>query len=73
MSNLPRTEKKAAVVFEGNIEKRTYLQGQYMPVQCCMKPEYQQLGESRYTIGALKIRTGFWGPLYYNYTKEPTR
>ena len=22
-------------------------------------------------IGALIIRLGFWGPLYYNYNKEP--
>ena len=22
-------------------------------------------------IGALIIRTGFWGPLYYNHNKEP--
>ena len=24
-------------------------------------------------IGALIIRTGFWGPLYYNYNKEPPK
>ena len=23
--------------------------------------------------GALIIRIGFWGPLYYNYTKEPPK
>ena len=23
------------------------------------------------SIGALLIRIGFWGPLYYNYTREP--
>ena len=23
-----------------------------------------------YGIGALRIRIGFWGPLYYNYNKE---
>ena len=22
------------------------------------------------TLGALKVRIGFWGPLYYNYSKE---
>ena len=22
-------------------------------------------------VGALIIRIGFWGPLYYNYNKEP--
>ena len=25
----------------------------------------------RATIGALIIRIGFWGPLYYDYNKEP--
>ena len=25
------------------------------------------------TIGALKIQTGFWGPLYCNYIKEPPK
>ena len=30
------------------------------------------LGSTRlYNIGALIIRIGFWGPLYYNYKKEP--
>ena len=24
-------------------------------------------------IGALTIRIGFWGPLYYNYKKEPSK
>ena len=24
-------------------------------------------------IGALIIGTGFWGPLYYNYNKEPLK
>ena len=24
-------------------------------------------------IGALLIRIGFWGPLYYNYNKEPPK
>ena len=24
-------------------------------------------------IGAFKIRIGFWGPLYYNYKKEPPK
>ena len=24
-------------------------------------------------IGALIIRIGFWGPLYYNYNKEPPK
>ena len=24
-----------------------------------------------YNVGALIIRIGFWGPLYYNYDKEP--
>ena len=23
------------------------------------------------TIGALRIRIGFWGPLYHNYNKDP--
>ena len=26
-----------------------------------------------YNIGALIIRIGFWGPLYYNYGKEPPK
>ena len=25
------------------------------------------------TIGALQIRIGFWGPLYYNYNKDPPK
>ena len=24
-----------------------------------------------YNVGALTIRIGFWGPVYYNYKKEP--
>ena len=27
----------------------------------------------RVNIGALIIRTGFWGPLCYNYNKEPPK
>ena len=23
------------------------------------------------SVGALRIRIGFWGPLHYNYDKEP--
>ena len=26
-----------------------------------------------HTIGALIMRIGFWGPVYYNYNKEPPR
>ena len=25
------------------------------------------------SIGALIIRIGFWGPVYYNYNKEPPK
>ena len=32
-------------------------------------PEQGAVG--RYSIGALIIRRGFWGPLYYNIIKEP--
>ena len=32
-----------------------------------------QQAPSRPNIGALIIRIGFRGPLYYNYTKEPPR
>ena len=27
----------------------------------------------RYTFGALIIRIGFWGPLYYKYNKDPPK
>ena len=27
--------------------------------------------DTAYNVGALIIRKGFWGPLYYNYNKEP--
>ena len=29
------------------------------------------LPKPRINIGALIIRVGFWGPLYYNYNKDP--
>ena len=29
------------------------------------------LPKSRINIGAFIIRVGLWGPLYYNYNKEP--
>ena len=32
---------------------------------------YDPVFQERFTIGALIIRIGFWGPLYYNYNKEP--
>ena len=29
--------------------------------------------DTAYNVGALIIRKGFWGPLYYNYNKEPPK
>ena len=31
----------------------------------------QSFGERLRSIGAFIIRIGLWGPLYYNYEKEP--
>ena len=33
----------------------------------CSKPP------KAHNIGALIIRTGFWSPLYYNHSKEPSK
>ena len=32
-----------------------------------------ELARTRGTLGALIFSIGFWGPLYYNYNKEPTQ
>ena len=38
----------------------------FVPGLCCFAAE-------RTNIGALIIRIGFWGPLYYSYIKEPPK
>ena len=35
--------------------------------------EVQERPKRKGNIGALIIRIGFWGPVHYNYKKEPTR
>ena len=37
-----------------------------------LNPKLRLLLEAPH-IGALIIATGFWGPLYYNYNKEPPK
>ena len=38
-----------------------------------IKLQIAQTSIERITIGALVRRIGFWGPLYYNYNKEPPK
>ena len=39
----------------------------------CRKDRDQTSGIFRVIYGALIIRMGFWGPLYYTYNKEPPK
>ena len=46
-------------------------------VKCQESTTYQSSSAARKNteanVGALIIRIGFWGPLYYNYNKEPSQ
>ena len=58
------------------------LPSSYGPTTCCLQPlgkvlllasRWPPQGRHRGNIGALIIRIEFWGPLYYNYNKEPPK